>query len=285
MPRTALITGASSGIGAAAAEALAAAGFSLCLTARRRDRLREVAGRINAAAGEGERAVVSVGDVTREADRRRALEALLGRWGRIDVLVNNAGYGLPGAVEELDLQAVREQFEVNTFAYLAWMQLAGRTMREAHRGRIINVSSVSGLFAFPALGAYAASKFAVEALSDAARREWRPFGVKVILVEPGSVVSEIWQRGRDAAGPHDRSQSPFRRLYEQMEEHTRDLASGKGRPAAVVARAIRRAATSRRPRARYRVGGDAFAAAAMAHLPTCVQDYLVSRALEAGGGQ
>jgi len=279
--KTAIVTGASSGIGARCASSLARAGFRVCLIARRKDRLDGVTKAICQAEG-GQAAIAVVADVTRPQDRSRVLERCLTLWERIDLLVNNAGYALGGAVEELDCEAVRQEFEVNCFAYLTWMQdVAGRMICQPHGGRIINVGSVSGLVAFPALGAYAASKYAVEAFSDAARRELRPFGVQVVLVEPGSVVSEIWRKA-DAlshALKVDWRQSRYRALYEAELEHADRMRRGRGPSPDVVARAVVKAATARRPKPRYYVTAEAKLAAMLAKMPTRVQDWILRRVL------
>jgi NAD(P)-dependent dehydrogenase (short-subunit alcohol dehydrogenase family) len=186
-------------------------------------------------------------------------------------------------VEDLDLDAVRRQFEVNVFAYVAWMrEVAGLMVSQEGRGRIVNVSSVSGRIAMPGLGAYAASKYAVEAFSDAARRELHPFGIRVVLVEPGSVTSEIWGQGQDlseALGLDWRG-SRYRRLYELEQEHAERMRSGKGPSSDVVAQAVVKAATARRPKARYLVTGEARAGALLAKLPTGLQDWLLRRLMK-----
>jgi NAD(P)-dependent dehydrogenase (short-subunit alcohol dehydrogenase family) len=272
----ALITGASSGIGAACAPALVDAGFDVALTARRRERLEQVAADIAARCGEGH-ALVAPGDATDEADRRRTVEAMFDRWGRWDVLLQSAGTALPGAVEDLDLDAVRRQFEINVIAAVAFMQLAGPVMRDQGAGRIINVSSISGRVAFPALGAYAAAKFALEAFSDAARLEYRPWGVHVVLVEPGSVATEIWDRSRGAgeARRREKPDSAFMHLYDLLAEHAAQMAQSAP-PAGVVARTVVRAATTRRPRARYRVPAEARWLNLLTLLPTAWRDALIS---------
>lgn len=275
--KTALITGASCGIGAACATALADRGIRVCLIARRRERLEEVVSRINAKHGP-DRAIHFAGDVTDDSVRRRAWQHVLDRWAAPDILVNNAGYALGGAVEDVSLDAVRQQFEVNFFAYLAWMQLAGPIMRQRRAGRIINVSSVSGLVALAGLGLYSASKFAVEALSDAARREYRPWGVKVILVEPGSIVTDIWQNSLNMEDSLrcDWQTSAFRDIYEREKQYARKLIDGHGPKPQIVARAVCHAATARWPRLRYCVPWDARIAGFLSRLPTRVQDWILA---------
>lgn len=276
--RTALITGASGGIGCACAKALAEAGFRVCLIARRQERLERIVRELQLRHGT-ERAVFLAGDVTSDSLRRAALDLMLTRWGRVDVLVNNAGTVAPGAIEEVDLGLVRQQFEVNVFACLAWMQHVGPIMRKQGGGRIINMSSVAGRLALPCVGAYAASKSALEAISDAARVEYKPWGVHVVVIEPGSIVTEIWQKARTLAGSTlpEWESSPFRKFYEAEHEHAEQLASGMGPGPEIVARLVRRAATARRPRARYRSPWDARLGSLVGHLPARLRDWLVRR--------
>lgn len=278
--RTALITGASSGIGAACARALAGRGFQVCLTARRQDRLQQLTDEINANHGAG-RAVPVAGDATEEKVRAEAVGAIMKAWGRIDVLVNNAGTALGGAIEEVDLKLVRQQFELNVLAGLGWMQLVGPIMRSRRDGRIINMSSVSGRTALPCSGAYAASKFALEALSDAARVEYAPWGVHVILVEPGSVATEIWKRSREVAQASlpDWESSPFANFYRAQHDYVNRLIGGGAPGPEVVARVVCKAATARRPKARYPVLWETRLLALVERFPTRFRDWLIAQIL------
>jgi len=281
MTRTALITGASSGIGATCAVALAAKGFRVFLMARRRQPLEHAAETINAAHSACDRAAWFAGDVTDASARQAAVQAMMDRWGRIDVLVNNAGYALPGVCEEVSLENVRDQFEVNTFAALAMMQRVGPQMRRQGHGRIINMSSISGRLSFPSLGMYAASKHALEAISDAARQEFRPWNIQVVLIEPNEIATDIWLRSRDLirAEPERLRQSPFAPFYaRQARWIDRVLKSGAASTDA-VARAVCRAATARRPRARYCLPAKARVRMLMIYLPASWQDWLIRQAL------
>lgn len=281
MVRTALITGASSGIGAACAVALAKKGFRVLLMARRRQRLEEVAEKINATQGFSDRAACLAGDVTDTSARQEAVRTVMDRWGRIDVLVNNAGYGLPGVCEEVSLDDVRAQFEVNTVAALAMMQLVGPRMRTQGHGRIINMSSISGRLAFPSLGLYAASKHALEAISDAARQEYRPWNVRIALIEPSEIASEIWHRSKDIVRNQQAqiSQSPFAPFYARQAKWIDNLlATGAASPEG-VARAVCHAAMARRPKARYCMPTKARFRLIMTHLPTSWRDWLIRQAL------
>ena len=170
--RVALVTGCSSGIGQATAAALNQAGFTVWASARRTETL---TGLVEA----GCRAIQL--DVDDEASMVAAIE----RIGPIDVLVNNAGYGLYGPVEQVGLTEIRRQFETNVFGLVRLTQLVLPGMRARRCGRILNVSSMGGRTTLPGGGFYHASKYAVEAISDALRIEVRPFGVQVVLIEPG----------------------------------------------------------------------------------------------------
>jgi short-subunit dehydrogenase len=182
-----LITGASSGIGAALAVAVARAGGDVALLARRADRLAEVAARVRAL---GRRAEALECDVTRDGDLERAVAACGERLGGVDVAVANAGFGVSGRFAELDLADWRRQMETNVFgvlrtAYAAWPEL------ERRRGTLALVGSVAGYLPGPGSAPYAASKFAVRSLAESLRIELAPRGVAVVLVSPGYVDAEI----------------------------------------------------------------------------------------------
>jgi NAD(P)-dependent dehydrogenase (short-subunit alcohol dehydrogenase family) len=191
-------------------------------------------------------------DVTDEQSMRSAVAAVEAEHGRVGALVNNAGYGQYGAVEEVDLDAVRRQFETNVFGLARMCQLVLPAMRAAGTGRIVNVSSMGGRLTFPGGGYYHASKHAVEALSDALRFEVAGFGVAVSVIEPGLVRTDF---GSTAHETHpDAGEGPYTRLTAGSQaaiasSYSGRLASGP----AVVARAVERAVTAAHPRSRYRV--------------------------------
>jgi NAD(P)-dependent dehydrogenase (short-subunit alcohol dehydrogenase family) len=175
-----LITGVSSGFGRALAEAVLAKGSTVAGTVRN-----------EAAKSEFEKlapgkAVGILLDVTDQASVRRGVEEAEKKTGGIDVLVNNAGYGLEGAVEEVTLEQVRSQFEVNVFGAVSVIQAALPFMRKRRAGHIVNITSMGGLTAFPGVGIYNGSKFALEGISEALAKEVKPLGIKVIIVAPGS---------------------------------------------------------------------------------------------------
>jgi NAD(P)-dependent dehydrogenase (short-subunit alcohol dehydrogenase family) len=248
-----LITGCSSGIGAATAGRLSRAGHTVYASARRPETLAElVAG--------GCRPLTL--DVTDEASMVAAVRQLEAEQGRLDVLVNNAGYGLYGPVEQLPPDELRRQFETNLFGLVRLCQLVLPGMRERRAGRIINVSSMGGRTTLPGGGAYHASKYAVEAISDALRLEVRRFGVDVVLIEPGVVRTPWSERALlhqaatgQAAGSSDSAGDPYADYKQAISgsferAYTGPLARLSLSPDA-VARVIVRACQAPRPRTRY----------------------------------
>jgi NAD(P)-dependent dehydrogenase (short-subunit alcohol dehydrogenase family) len=177
-----LITGCSSGIGHATALRLARSGWTVYATARRPETLSELA-----AAGARTLAL----DVTDEASMRAAVDEVCEAEGAVGVLVNNAGYSQSGPVETVPMDAVRRQFETNVFGLVALTQMVLPGMRAQRSGRIVNVGSMGGRLTFPGGGFYHATKYALEALSDALRFEVRGFGIDVVLVEPGLIVTDF----------------------------------------------------------------------------------------------
>ena len=178
--RAVLITGCSSGIGHATAERLLAGGWKVYATARRPDSIADLADK---------GAITLALDVTDESSMAAAVQAVTEAEGAVGVLVNNAGYSQSGAVESVPIDQVRRQFETNVFGLIRMCQLVLPGMREQGWGKIVNVGSMGGRLTFPGGGVYHATKYAVEALSDALRFEVRGFGVDVILIEPGLIVT------------------------------------------------------------------------------------------------
>lgn len=248
-PKTVLVTGCSSGIGAAAADGLRAAGWQVFPTARQ-------AADLDALRARGFDPIAL--DLADAGAVDRAVHEVLARTGgRLDALVNNAGFCQAGALEDVSREALRAQFETNVFGA---HQLAGALVpvfRRQGSGRIVNVSSVLGRIAVPMLGSYCASKFALEALSDALRIELRGTGIFVVLIEPGAIVSRFRQNAAAVLERSvDRAGSGYGAAYAREIERRRrqvkrpDLFT---RPPEEVARAIRRALEAPRPRRRYRV--------------------------------
>lgn len=269
--RVALVTGASSGIGAETAERLAEAGFLVYAAARRTDRLEELRRPLIRPLTMG---------VTDEESMVAGVREVLAETGRVDALVNSAGYGSYGAIEEVPLDEARRQFEVNLFGLARLVQLVVPQMRERGSGRIVNVSSMGGRIVMPFGGWYHATKHAVEAFSDALRQELAPFGVQVVVIEPGAIRTE-WGGIAARSALETSGEGPYaervRQLAGVLGGEDGDAA---GSPPAVVGRAILRAVTARRPRTRYAIGlGAKPAIAARRLLPDRAMDAIFRRAL------
>lgn len=244
-----LITGASSGIGFDAAKTLARQGHTVYAAARRVEKMEPL---------QSDGVKVMRMDVTDSASMAEGVKTVLDAEGRIDVLVNNAGYGYFGAVENVTMEEARRQVEVNVFGLAELCKLVLPVMRKQGSGRIINTSSIAGKMVLPFGAWYHVSKFSVEALSDALRMEMRPFGVDVVLIEPGGIKTD-W--GIIAA--KHLAESSKGTAYEEDALREAELMhkgySGNYLSAPrVVTRAISRAVNSQRPRARYRIGSGAF---------------------------
>jgi len=242
-----LITGCSSGIGRATALELAQQGWKVYATARRPETLGELA----------ERGCQTLAlDVTDEDSMRAAVERVSSAEGSVGVLVNNAGYSQSGAVETVPIEEARRQFETNVFGLLRMCQLVLPGMREQGWGKIVNISSMGGRLTFPGGGLYHATKYAVEALSDAMRFEVRGFGVDVIIIEPGLIVTnfgEVAAGSVEAAGA-DGAYANFNRDVAKLTEQAyKGPMARLGSGPEAVAQAILRAITAKRPRARYPV--------------------------------
>ena len=240
-----LITGASSGIGFDAAEALAKQGHRVYAAARRVERMEPLK-----ALGVVPRRM----DVTDEASLEAGVRTVLEAEGRIDALVNNAGYGYFGAIENVPLEEARRQLEVNVFGLARLCQLVIPSMREQGSGRIVNISSVAGKTVLYFGGWYHVSKFSVEALSDALRMELKPFGIDVSMIEPGGIKTNWGIIAADHLAESSKG-TPYEAEGLRESETMRKAYSMRllSNPS-VVTRAISKAVNSRRPRARYRVG-------------------------------
>ncbi len=242
MAQTVLITGASSGMGREAAILLAQAGYRVYAGARRADRLQELAAH----------GVVPVRmDVTSEDDCERVVGQIIGDEGRIDVLINNAGFGLYGPVEEIPLEDARYQFEVNLFGLARLTQLVLPHMRKQKAGRIINVSSMGGKIYTPLGAWYHATKHALEGWSDCLRIETEPFNIHVVLIEPGGIKTEFGDvLGQQLLKYHE--ESAYR---SQMEPFIRMMNDPRmlerGTEPEVLAKVFVEAATAPKPRRRY----------------------------------
>ncbi len=265
----ALVTGGSSGIGERTVVELLDAGFTVYTVARRVERMAALASR---------GAHVFAMDVTDDASMVAGVERIIAEQGRIDVLVNNAGYGSYGAVEDVPIAEARRQFEVNVFGLARLTQLVVPPMRAQSSGRIINISSIGGKFYEPFGAWYHATKFAVEGFSDCLRMELKPFGIKVVIIEPGPIITEWNEIARDSllersgAGAYARYATKAHALLTEFDK------PGRASTPETVAKKIRKAATKRRPAARYPVGRGARAITlSRDYTPDVVFDQVVSR--------
>jgi NAD(P)-dependent dehydrogenase (short-subunit alcohol dehydrogenase family) len=244
--RPVLITGCSTGIGRATAERLAGDGWNVHATARRPESIEDL----------GERGCKTLAlDVTDERSMEEAV-AEVERDGPIGALVNNAGYSQSGALETIPMESVRRQFETNVFGLMRMCQLVLPGMRRAGSGRIVNLSSMGGKLTFPGGGVYHATKHAVEALSDALRFEVAEFGVDVVIIEPGLIITEF---GETAAGSlaEIEEHGPYSKFNTDVAKVTANAYSGPmarfGAGPEAVAGKIAKALTARRPSTRYTV--------------------------------
>jgi NAD(P)-dependent dehydrogenase (short-subunit alcohol dehydrogenase family) len=245
--KTVLITGTTSGIGRHAALHLARTGFQVFATGRDAGELRRLA----AEAASGRLTTLSL-DVTDAASIRAAAGAVEEATAGVgvDALVNNAGFGVVCPSELLSDEDLRAQFETNVFGLMATTRAFLPRMRERRFGRIINVSSLGGRMTLPFFGGYNATKYAVESLSDALRVELRPFGVDVILLEPGLIDTNFTPRSAKGSVPYRRPGSPYEPAMRVFDRTQALVARTAVRPER-TSRAIERALRARRPRARY----------------------------------
>jgi NAD(P)-dependent dehydrogenase (short-subunit alcohol dehydrogenase family) len=271
--RTAVVTGASSGIGQACAVRLGRRGWRVFAGVRRDEDAERIAGL-------AERIEPVRLDVTEPASIAAAAERLDGE--ALAGLVNNAGIAIAMPLEFLPLDELRRQLDVNLVGQLAVTQALLPHLRRA-RGRIVNVGSIAGRSALPFLGAYAASKHALEAVTDVLRVELRPFGIEVAIVEPATIATPIWSKGAEL----------LQRILADLPESVTELYGGRmaafGKAAAaasrraeapeLVAGAVERALTAGRPRTRYLVGRDARRRALVERLPDRLRDRVYERAL------
>ncbi|MBU3820977.1 SDR family NAD(P)-dependent oxidoreductase [Flavobacteriaceae bacterium XHP0103] len=245
MSKVILITGASSGMGKETAKTLIQKGHTVYTVARRIEQMEDLK---------------SLGghpiqmDVTNNGDIQHVVDTIIKEQGKIDVLWNNAGYGLYGSVEDIPLDDARKQMEVNVFGMAAMTQKVAPFMRKAKSGTIINTSSMGGKMYFPMGAWYHASKHAVEGLSDCLRLELKPFGINVVVLEPGFIATEF---GSVLLEQFDKlpKESAYRNMMDKIAEGTKKAAQGNGssKPS-VISDAVVKIIHSKKPKTRYRVG-------------------------------
>ncbi len=272
MSKTALVTGASSGIGEETARTLHKLGYTVYAAARRTDRLKQL---------------TAIGihsltmDVTDDESMTSGIEQIIAETGRIDVLVNNAGYGSYGAIEDVSLDEARRQFEVNVFGLGRLTQLVLPHMRAQRSGTIINISSMGGRLTTPLGGWYHATKYAVEALSDALRMETAPFGIDVVVIEPGGIRTE-WS-GIAADHLEETAEgSAYASQIKAVANSMRSESTNKRQSQpSVIADTVEKIVTARKPRTRYVVG---FAAKPLVALRRILPDRAFDRVISAALG-
>lgn len=275
--KTVLITGGTDGLGKAAALMLAGRGWRVFAAGRSTEKRAQM----DALARERQLPIESVEmDVCSDASVAAAVRTVIERAGALDTLINNAGVGYVAAVEDLRLEDLRAQFETNFFGVVRVTQAVLPHMRERRRGRILMISSVAGLIVPPTYGAYSGSKFALEGLSNALRLEVAPFGIQVVLVEPGYIITSFQQTAADLAQPYVEKfkSGPYAKIYEGAWAGSK---SGRAKSKAApedFARVVVRAMESPRPRARYGVTLlAAFAAFARRFFPDRALDAFLRR--------
>jgi NAD(P)-dependent dehydrogenase (short-subunit alcohol dehydrogenase family) len=235
--RVVLVTGASSGIGLACATHLAGRGYRVYGTSRQ------------AATGQAGSVVMLVADVTDDLSVERAVAAVLDREGRLDIVVNNAGMGIAGPVENTSIEAAKRQLEVNFFGAFRVCRAVLPALRSQRSGYIVNIGSIGGLIAIPYQAMYSASKFALEGLSESLRMEVRPFGIKVVIIEPGDHKTALTENRTEMSGGTDAYSQSFQAALARTahDEHT-------GPGPEQVARLLYRIVNTRDPRLRYTIG-------------------------------
>jgi NADP-dependent 3-hydroxy acid dehydrogenase YdfG len=242
MAKTVLVTGASAGIGKATAILLAQNGYNVYGAARRTDKMQELK-------NYGIKPLAL--DVTKEESITGCVEQIFSEAGSIDILINNAGFGLSGSIEDVSMENARYQFEVNVLGAMRLTQLVLPKMRQNNYGKIVNISSIGGKIAFPLAGWYHASKFAMEALSDALRMEVKPFGIDVIVIEPGGIKSE-WAGVATETLKRTSGNTRYKELAEGFEKANRN---DKFPEPIVIAKLIKESIEAEKPKTRY-VGGN-----------------------------
>jgi NAD(P)-dependent dehydrogenase (short-subunit alcohol dehydrogenase family) len=265
MPKVVLITGCSTGIGRDLAQRLAKSGYIVVATARK------------AVSLDGLDVALKLPlDVTRPDLVRQGIDYTIQRFGRIDVLVNNAGFAQCGAVEEISDEQVQKMFDVNLFGVMRMIRAVVPHMRRQGCGLIINISSIAGKMVTHANGAYSATKFALEALSDALRLELEPFGIRVSLIEPGAIKTNFDR----TVQAHARQifcnpASPYQPLYQQYQQFSDEMRRQEPGPE-TVSRVIQHALEVSRPKARY-LAGIPLSARIVLHLGNPIWDFVIRR--------
>ena len=253
--KIAIVTGSSTGNGFETSLMLARNGFYTYATMRNLDKSKTIT---DIATKDSLPLQVLQLDVTEDKSVKDAIDTILGKRGRIDVVVNNAGYDVFGAVEDLSIEELKAQFETNFFGAIRVMKAVLPTMRKQRRGTIVNVSSVGGLVGIPLNSAYISSKFALEGFSESMQYELEEFGIKVILIEPGVVKTNFFENSKAAKNTAS-SNSPYAELAKKVSEGFKPMLENNSSSPIQVAQVILKAITSEKANTRYLVGNDAAA--------------------------
>jgi len=250
--KVAVVTGSSSGIGYETALLLARNRFRTYATMRNLEKSKQI---LEVAEKENLPLHTVKLDVTDEKSVNDAIKTIKSEAGRIDVLVNNAGYGLLGSLEDLAISEIKAQYETNVFGLIRVTQAVLPTMREQKSGIIVNISSIGGIMAIPLSSPYIGTKFAVEGLSESIAYDLEPFGIKVILIEPGAIKTNF-DTGMTVAQKSRNSSSPYFNTMQKFETSMSSLVRN-GSPPSKVAEVILDAINAPNPNLRYTVGDDA----------------------------
>lgn len=251
--KVALVTGSSSGIGFATAIMLARAGIHTYASIRDPKKSKSIT---ESARAENLPLQVVQLDVNDKKSVKEAITKIVTEKERIDVLVNNAGYGLFGSLEDVSIEEMKAQFETNFFGVIRVTQLVLPIMRKQKSGTIVNVSSVGGRIGLPILSAYQSTKFALEGLSESMSYELEPFGIKVVIIEPGAIRTNIMNSSIWAKKAQD-PKSPYFSQLQKIKDHFKSMMENESSPPEEVAKVILEAITSENPQLRYTVGHDA----------------------------
>ncbi|MBV9176055.1 MAG: SDR family oxidoreductase [Nitrososphaeraceae archaeon] len=250
--KVAVVTGTSTGIGYETSLMLARNGFLTYATMRNLNKSEN----INLIATKEKLPIhVKQLDVTNDASVKNAVQAILSETGRIDVLVNNAGYVLSGAFEDLTMDEIKAQYETNVFGLIRTTQAVLPTMRQQRSGIVVNISSAAGRFGYPSGSAYVSTKFAVEGLSESMSYELEPFGIKVVVVEPGVIRTNIFNSVVVAKKSQDPN-SPYSQIMQKMATGFEDMLKNTSSSADLVAKVVLSAVTNENSNLRYLAGKD-----------------------------
>jgi NADP-dependent 3-hydroxy acid dehydrogenase YdfG len=265
-----LITGCSTGIGHDLAQRLTRANYTVIATARHPERISELPVAFQLPL-----------DVTDPTAITNATEEVIRRFGRIDVLVNNAGYAVRGAVEDIPVEQVQQMFDVNVYGLMRMIRTVVPHMRQQQAGRVITIGSLAGKLVLPVNGTYSATKFALEALSDAMRMELAPFGIQVVLIEPGNIRSNFMATAQaNSQNILSDLDSPYHVLYQHYLRVMTSMRKKESGPQ-IVSQVVQQAIEAAKPKARYLVAVP-FSNRVVLHLGGAARDTLFRRMFKIG---